>query len=373
MSDQDDFQVIGPSDVIASLLRDSPSLLSRSQDLIGPVRREREGIRAFFQEKGMLSVMDEQGGGYQVGCTDGGYTTSPFIIGDHIATMSVAVTQRDDANTVGVVAHRQWSDFRGHSVDAEALAKGVMMAHEVELLAALPADSVKMIDGSFLTHLTSIFMALSSPEDDVREVVGAAVSTEGFERGLREMAENPRVIACPKSDSATFLWSTCSQALGIQGGSIPDKALANLVLESGEVLNAGPAFSWERLRMAKAHVTAPEAKKIAERIWGIIEHLLAKGTVNVYFAKAHHSNLALRIEAHSGLDPFEAEDIIASVCDTVTSPFLQEPLPQYVADIFAKKVAVGTSVQIENLRLDLDSIPDSRDIVDYFVRYYRTN
>lgn len=367
-------QIIGPSDVVAALLNDAPSLLDRSRSMIEPVQRERDAIRAFFTSQNRLTALSEETGGFQVGCTDGGYTTSPFIIGDHVATMAVAVAQRDVGQAVGVVGHRQWSDFRGHSPDTETLAKAVMMVHEIELIAALPEDGVKIIDGSFLTHLTSIYTGLASSEEIVREEVIKAASSPAFLEGLREVVSNPFVVACPKSDSSLTLWAEAAQALGLGSAGVPDKALATLLLQSGEVLKAGgDAFSWERLTLARAHVTDPRAKAVAENLAAITAPLVGKGTVNPLFVKPHGSNLCTRIEAKDTLTSFDLDDVVVSISETVTSPFMQEPLAQYVADIFAKQVSTGTSVQVENLRLDLESLDGSSDFIDYFIRYYRTN
>lgn len=367
-------QVISPSDVVAALLHDAPSLLERSRSMIEPVQQERDAIRDHFAAQNRLIPLDDEPGGFQVGCTDGGYTTSPFIIGDHVATMSVAVAQRDEGQAVGVVGHRQWSDFRGHSPDTETLAKAVMMAHEIELLATLPEDSVKIIDGSFLTHLTAIYTGLASSEEAVREATMKVVSTPEFTAGLREAVTNPLVVACPKSDSSTALWTEAAQSLGLAPTGVPDKALATLLLQSGEVLKAGPeSFSWERLHLARTHVTDAQAKAVADNLMTISAPLVGMGTVNPVFVKPHGSNLCTRIEAKESLTSFDLDDVIVSIGETVTSPFMQEPLAQYVADIFAKQVSTGTSVQVENLRLDLEALDGSKDFIDYFIRYYRTN
>ena len=367
-------QIIGPSDVVSALLHEAPSLLERSRAMIEPVQQERDAIRDFLASTGQLAPLSEDLGGFQVGCTDGGYTTSPFIIGDHIATMSVAVAQRDEGQAVGVVGHKQWSDFRGHSPDTELLAKAIMMTHEVELLSALPQDSVKIIDGSFLTHLTTIYTGLASSEEAVREEVITAVSSPGFEAGLREIASNSLVVACPKSDSSQTLWADAAQHLGLAPSGIPDKALATLLLESGEVLAGGASgFSWERVSLARAHITDPRAKQAADNLATITAPLATDGTVKPFFVKPHGSNLCTRIETKDSLDSFDLDDVTASISETVTSPFMQEPLAQYVADIFAKQVSTGTAVQAENLRLDLESLDGSKDFIDYFIRYYRTN
>lgn len=368
-------EVIGPSDVVAALLNDAPSLLARSREMIEPVQRERAAIRELFASTRRLVPLGDEPGGFQVGCTDGGYTSSPLVIGDHVATMSVAVAQRDREQSVGVVAHRQWSDFRGHSPDTELLAQAMMMIHEIELVSALPSDGVKMLDGSFLTHLVTIHAGLASSDAAVREVVSDAVAARAFRDGLREVVTNPLVVACPKSDSSLALWAEITAALPLgRNVSLPDKALATLLLHPGEVLHPGPSgFDWSRVHIARARVVDEGAAAAARDLEVIAAPLLQEGTVNPIFVKPHTSNLCLRIEARSELASFDRDDVISSISETVVSPFLQEPLAQYVADLFAKQVAIGTSVQAENLRLDLASLDGSREFIDYFARYYRTN
>lgn len=360
-----------PGTILSSLIADLPNLTTTIHDLFDPIRERRDAIRAFFTDRGQILDLPEDLGAYQVGCTDGAYIVSPLAVGDHISTLAVAVAQRDEGNSTGVVASRSWSDFRTHNADAEVLAKATMMAHELELLTTLPQDGIKIIDGSFVTPLIALNLALCSPEDAVRASAITLASSPALLEAITHVSENPLVVACPKSDSSKALWRECAEELGLSSDGVPDKALTTLILNEGEVLVSDRATpSWEHLYSAAGRISDSAAVIAGQGLSEVI-HPLRQERVKVHHAKPRGAQTSLRIETHAGLDDFQWPEVVASICQTVYGDTIQEPFSQYIADRFAKQVAIGANVQKQNLHYDLIE-QGATELAGYLMLSYRT-
>lgn len=360
-----------PSEIMATLVSNTPSLADSVRSLVDPIRAEREAIRRYFVEGGHIETLDYDAASYPVGAADGAYLTSQTVVGDFLATLAVATAQTEDGSVEVHGTPRHWTDFRPHSPESDVLAKAVMMLHEQVLLSALPAGMVKIIDGSHVTPLIAIFIALSSPDEAVREQVIDFAQREGLADALGTIAGDDDVIACPKSDSSTDLWEECSTALTLHGSPMPDKALATLVLEPGEVMKhtRNPPDSWRHLHAVENRVTDSRAKILARKLTTAI-HPLRQGEIAVHHAKPHGAFSVIRMEMHPGVE-FAEPDILASVCSSVHTPFIQEPMSQYLADIFAKNLAVLTDLQMEETRLALAETGDASYLE--YLTHYRTN
>lgn len=362
-----------PPDLMSALLKDTPSLIEQFQALVGPVHAERDTIRRHFLEDGSITTLGTDTAPYTVGCTDGALIVNPLALGDHLFTFAVALAQYDGDSGVGVVAHHLWSELRAHSSDSQTLAQAVMMTDEIALLPQLPhTDMVRIIDGSWPTHLASVLSGLASPEDHVRDTVCAAIENRGLIEAVEHAANSPLVVACPKSDSSTELWRQCAERVTLPVRGLSDKVLASLILEDGEVLISDRSTPpWLRMSMVHGQVRDRDAKRIADRLIAAAEPL-RQGRGAVVTAKPYGSAQALRIETRPGLDPFDVDAVVQSVCATVHSPHIQEPLSQFLADLEAKRVSPASQVQMETLRLHLSATHDM-GYFEYLVRQYRTS
>lgn len=360
-----------PSEIMAALVENTTSLDDIVRSLVEPIRFEREAIRAYFEQKGAISRIEDGTPTHPVGASDGAYLTSQTVVGDMLATLAISLCRGLDG-AVEVTGHRHWTDFRAHSPENEVLVKAVMMAHEQALLTTLPNEAIKIIDGSHVTPLIALNIALASADDAVREHVIDLCRTEGIADAIGAIAGDDQVIACPKSDSSLDLWSECNDHLVLHGSPLPDKALATLVLEPGEVLSSKrtPPASWKYLHATQGRVTDSRARLIADRINDAIRPLRGEEEIAVHHAKPEGGVSVIRMELHPDLD-FASPDMIASVCATVHTPFIQEPLAQYLADIFAKNLAVLSDVQMARTRLALSEGGDPA-YLEYLTNY-RTN
>lgn len=359
-----------PASLMDALIAETPPILGAIQDLVGPIHDERDRIRALLGEMEAIRPMPTCEPTTSVAAVDGAYTITPLAVGDHISTLATAAVVDDGG--VGVTGHRAWSDFRAHTDEQDTLATGVMMAQEAALLTTLPQDCVGIVDGSHVTALIAVTMALASTDDTVRDQMIAVCEDASVVEGFDQLAAASGVVACPKADSSRNLWEMCATRLRLGGTGLPDKVLASLVLDPGEVLvsdRAAPA--WERFYATTARVDDHKAKVLASRLADAIEPLRGQ-QVSIIHAKPEGATVAVRVEIKPTVDEFMMMDQIAAICGNCEPPYIQEPLSQHLADTFAKQVSTNATVQLANARLDLSEQGEST-YLDHLLRHYRTS
>lgn len=358
-----------PPEMLRDVLESAPSLSALVRNVVQPIQAERQAIRELLLDGGHITPLPDEPPLYSVGAADGAYVASPLAIGDHLCTLAVAVKGGRAEADVDITGHRAWSDFQPHTAAGEDLAKAVMMTDELTLLAGFDSDVVTVIDGSHITHLISIIYALgNTPEPALTPLMERA---ETLIEASDHVAKAANVVACPKSDSSTALWAYCASHLSLRGHGLPDKVLASLVLNSGEVLaNEKPSPAWERLNYTQGRATG-QPRALVDRLRQSASAMRSEG-IRVFHAKPHGASLALRIETKATADEFDLADQIAALCNDCEPPHIQEPLVQYLADIFAKSVSTGADVQLETARLDMAEAGET-DYLEHLLRYYRTS
>lgn len=357
--------------MLEEVFESAPSLSSQFKDLTDPIRREREAIRDYWMLHQSIYPAPTTPPVVTVGATDGACVVEPWSVGDQITTLAVAV-DTNQAGEAHICGHRSWSAFRAHSDDASVLATAMMMAHELTLISTIAEESVAIIDGSHVTPFVAINLALASPEATVRQSMIETVQRENLVEAAGQVCDNQMVVACPKSDTSTTLWDQCVQDLGLVGAPLPDKVLASLVLEPGEVLSReGATPSWERFYSSQASIEDPAAREVAESLAAAVSRL-QQPHVKVYHVKPRGNPLALRMEVKPWVDDFEADDLINAVIGDCAPPHLLEPTCQHLADVLAKQVSSLSTAQLAQARNDLIRNGDEQ-FMEYLLRHYRTS
>lgn len=367
-------------EMLAAVLDGSPDLAQRIRSMVAPVQREREAIRAYLlgSDDGddvHIAPLPTDSAYTAVGACDGGFVLNSLALGDHVSTLAVAV-RSCLSGVMQIAGHRAWSDFlTHHSDDAAVMTQAVMMAGELSLLSSLDdGRTVTMIDGSHVTPLIAVNVALASTEQRVRDEV-YALADDGLVDWVRYAAESPTVVACPKFDSSTDLWTALRGRMpSLAENGLPDKVLASMVLEPGEMLvsrrDAGVA-SWRRLYDTVGRSSDDKARALAQDLVGAAEALRRTPHIRVYHLKPVGAAAAIRVEVKP-VDDFETADVIAAIGNDCAPPFVQEPVAQYLADIMAKSVSAAANFQMESARLALADAGET-SLLDFLLRRYRTS
>lgn len=362
-----------PPEVVVDMLTVGESLTGSVRAFIEPVRQQRRALRKHFHEQGWIDEIPPptRDGPYHLGAVDGAHVINSLAAGDHVGTLAVSVASGlTAAGTAPGRDYRHWSDFRPHSADQAALAKAVMMMQETMLLSGMP-HPVRLFDGSHATPVVALLVALASPDEQVRERVIELAQRWDAVAALNHLACSETVIGCPKADTSTELVHYCRRQLDTNLPAMPDKVLAALVLDPGEILVTEHATpSWPQLRTYIHRVEEPHAKDLAGRIDNAIRPL-HDPQLQVVHVKPQSASTVLRVEAKATLDPWTLRDYVTAVLADCTPPFLQEPACQHLADRYAKSLSVGMAAQIDRIRLDLADTGDD-GALEYVLRRYRT-
>src|SRR5207248_1446668 len=137
-----------------------------------------------------------------------------------------------------------WSLADKHDADAERLARGVMIAQELAILAGA-RHRLLILDGSHLTLVIQLNSALSAPSETVRTHAAAVWQKLQTVDCLDFVCRAGHLIAMPKYDSSRSITEALGDAMGEQ---IPgdDKYTMGLLLEAGEYIEPQqvPADPW---------------------------------------------------------------------------------------------------------------------------------
>lgn len=366
--------------MLAAVIDSSPDLSARIQGLVGPFRDEREAIRDRLlgeesEDEMRIVALPTETAYSAVGACDGGSVVSTLALGEHLATLSVAVRSTPDGD-MAITGHRSWSDFLTHEGgDAAALlTEAMMLSGELALLPTLDdTRTVAVIDGSHVTPLIAINLALASNDSRVRAEMVALVD-EGLVDWVRYAVDTPTVVACPKFDSSTDLWDRFRHLMPhLRGNGLPDKVLASMLLEPGEMLVSrrdSAIASWRYLYDTLGRVSDPETQAVRRDLAAAVEPLRSAPYIRVFHAKPEGAATAIRVEVKP-VDDFDTYDMIAAVANDCAPPFLQEPVAQHLADTLAKTVSSAADFQMERTRLDLAEAGDTA-LLDFLLRHYRT-
>ena len=280
--------------MVAGLLDTIPSIAGQIEALIAPVTAAREQARTFLKDTGRLHPLTVEEPTFPIGCIDGARIITPLALADHLLCLAVA-THSTRAG-INIVGHREWSALKAHDPDADADLRRRMLSSELSLIPTMPIGTVTVLDGSFTSH-------------DPNEAADI-------------LSSEPFVVACPKSDSHQRLWHEC----GLVGTALPDKVLAALLLDEGEMLLGDRDFP------------ATDDTDLT--------------TIPVAHLRPFGATTAVTVETSPLLDVFERREVLNVVAADCHPPFTQEPVVQYVTDLFAKDISAIARAQMETARLD---------------------
>lgn len=358
-----------------------PPLGAQLEAAVGPLYGERERIRAALVDAGAIRPLGTDPAYLSLSAIDGAYTLSPLFVGDQINTLALAVRSDLSTGALEIEGHRSDGAFLPHSPGNELLAKVMMMASELELL-ALPRgiDAVAVIDGSHLTAATALMEALVDPGCAAAQyVLGTPGLADAVVAALDVVAGAGAVVACPKSDSSTDVAEYVA-GLGVESPMrFPDKVVASMVLDEGEVLAHEASHApWGRYDLMRHQVTSHEvsrhqvsARDMKERIDEAMAPLRENG-LTIAHIKPHGSPTAIRVETKAAISDFDANDYWQALAADCAPAYVQEPAAQFLADHLAKDVSRAATVQIEAARLDIAENPNSAHLLEFLTRSYRT-
>ena len=356
-----------PEDLLRDLLEGAGNVVDEVANLLAPMLDSRDQLRQGLLDLGLIRTF-EQVTPSSIAGVDGGFAVERTSAVDLSLVVAVGVEGLGPTTTIwDSTQYEWWTNVARHDVDAERLARGVMVASEIAILEGAP-HRFRVLDGSHLTLVIQINSALSSESRDIRSEARRVWTRLGAAEALAAVCAAPNIVAMPKYDSSQTIANRLEAHLGL---SIPgdDKYLMGLVLEPGELLEPQqvPEDPWHALHF-NAGSSADE--DLAESFTDAILPLKERRIMFTYF-KPDSLSPAFRVE----IKPDAEEDDINLLCSTlsgqITGPFVREPYPQYLADVMAKSVGLGLNALQTAVQLGLSNL-GRPEISEMLIRSYRT-
>lgn len=356
-----------PEDLLRDLLYGADQVVDTVTALLSPALERRDELRAALADAGMVRAV-QPANVLTVAGIDGGFAVERTAAVDLSLSVAVGVEGLSDNTTAwDAPQYEWWSLASKHDIDAERLARGVMVAEELAILAQAPHE-LRILDGSHLTLVIQLNAALTSLSNEIREEARRVWRRLDTISALAVGCGDRSIVAMPKYDSSRTVTEVLEKRTG---EAIPgdDKHLMGLLLEPGEMLRAMrvPEDPWRALHF---DARSKEDEPFATGFEKAIEPLRDRRIDFIYF-KPDESSPAFRIELKTGLSEKETDSVCTTIASQITGPFVREPYPQYLADVMAKSVGLGLSALQSAVQLALSGL-GKPEIAEYLLRSYRT-
>ncbi|MGH8544752.1 MAG: DNA double-strand break repair nuclease NurA, partial [Gammaproteobacteria bacterium] len=326
-----------PEDLLKDLLDGAGDVVNQVKSLLAPALEEREGLRRALQDLGLVRRYKESKTKSICGI-DGGFAVERTAAVDLLLSVAVGVEGLGGESTRwDSTQYLWWASVARHAPDTERLARGVMVAQELAVLANAPHE-FRILDGSHLTLVIQLNAALTAFSVDIREEAKRVWEKLETIKTLGAASREVGIVAIPKYDSSRMITELLEKALGRPFPG-DDKHLLGLLLEPGEFVlpQTVPADPWDSLHFdARTH----EDQIIAQQLELAIEPLKQRKIRFTYFKPTEFSP-AFRIELKDGVGETDLNSLFSTLANQITGPFVREPFPQYLADVMAKSVGLG--------------------------------
>ena len=356
-----------PEDFLRDLLEGADGVVDAVVDLLVPVLDARDRLRQGLIDLGLIRTFHGIEPSSIAG-VDGGFVVERTSAIDLSLVVAVGVEGLGPSTTLwDSTQYEWWTNVTRHEVDADRLARGVMVASEIAILGNAP-HRFRILDGSHLTLVIQLNSALSSESHEIRAEARRVWERLDTADGLMNACSDLEVVAMPKFDSSQTIAKRLEAHLGLSLQA-DDKYLMGLVLEEGELLvpQKVPEDPWRTLHFSAG---SDSERDIEEAFTAAIVPLKERRLMFTYFKPTSNSP-AFRLE----IKPEQGENELNLLCSTlsnqITGPFVHEPYPQYLADVMAKSVGLGISALQTAVQLGLSDI-GRPEISETLIRSYRT-
>ena len=353
-----------PEDLLHSLLEGAEATAQEVSNLLEPALEARAELRTGLQQLGLIQSFSETST-ESISGIDGGFAIERTAAVDISLAVAVGVEGLSGTTTHWPgTQYEWWSKVFKHDLEAERLARGVMVAQELAILSGAP-HAFRILDGSHLTLVIQLNSALTCESAEIRREARRVWERLDTADALENASRDPSVIAMPKYDSSRVITDRLE---GHIGKSIPgdDKYLMALLLEPGEltVPQQVPNQPWASLHFN----AAPSDQDIADAFLEAIQPLRRREIDFTYF-KPSPLSPAFRLELKRDMDAASLDAVCSTLSSQITGPFVKEPYPQYLADVMAKSVGLGLSALQTAVQLRLSGRPEMSELL---IQSYRT-
>lgn len=266
-----------------------------------------------------------------------------------------------------------WQAALPHHVANARLTQGIMFLMELSILAKAQ-HKVRILDGSHITTILKLNSLLSAHDDEFadKNYVEALNSflKENYSKVIPDIPDiieaafrDPGIIALAKYSSSREMLDSFLANHNIVGD---DKTFFSLALKANQYTKPLPVGQSEKenKQWKLVHIKCNLPLDIDRQDAVLLNNRLAKSLLpfrpkeneesELYFSyyKPFEDGLSYRIELKKGLAQNKKlfESYLTSIKRQIFFPEIQEPYPQYLADIIAKNISFGMEAVMQAVR-----------------------
>lgn len=290
-----------------------------------------------------------------VSAVDGAVVVDSRSIGDLCTAVAIALGA-DEENSETLVFMEQVP----RAVGNKELSTGIMHSMEIEAASRATGDIVIM-DGSFVAALIAISKAISKADqmgdDHPLSSRARAIRRPELVEQILFILSSKRHIGIPKYVTTMEFGKLVPKEFS----ALDDRSIATMALRAGEATRF----------MDSAQDRQPIVdRSMFNKAFGLdvdSQARLGKGLIGMLscYYKPHPWTPAFRIDITS--EAFDDDEqkmrIFRAIHDQTLASGMQEPLPQYLVDQFAKQISVGASAVVEMSALSSITDPEAQMLI----------
>lgn len=341
-----------PAEIVRRLLEKGNTVAQRAAEQADRYAKARDEMRISLDE--LIVRVDPdlftKVGKLSVSAIDGAMINDSRSIGDLCTAAAVSVGPEEDASDCDV-----WMELVSRRALNTDIVRGVMSAMELTLAAKSSADVV-LVDGSMLSALFNVSHAVSRGSSDkgpLGERIGS-LKTESFREAVKGLLLSPRYVAMPKYTTSNEFEDRLPSWLKTQDA----RTVATMALLPGEMTHFtfrdyGDGILDGKYAVPSLGFSDDDRETVSRAMNGVI---------SCYY-RPHPWTPAFRLDlnATASEDSDSQLKAIKAVWETTNhSAGLREPLPLYLADLFAKQISIGASPVVEMASLSAVTDNDAR-------------
>ena len=326
-------------DMLARLLERGRGVASRTAELASEFSRQRSIVRERLEREEMIHEVSEdlieETAMPTLAAVDGADIVDSRAIGDICAAVAIAVGPEEEPR------NEVWMECVPRNARNKEIVTGLMSAMEIRLAASSTAELV-LVDGSLTSALINISKAITHAGRGKTELERMALDlrTPEMRDAVMEVLTSKRFVAVPKYTTTN---DEFADMLPASLSDFDGRTVATMALRPGEMMRL---FLNEEVRQRSYQ---DKKKQVGNALQfsdaDYAEFVRASTSVVWSYYRPHPWTPAFRFDVPVAVaeDPEYGRRVLKTIHETTLSPGIREPLPLYLADVFAKQISVGVN------------------------------
>lgn len=360
-----------PEDLLLQMLHGSAAVADNLADLIDISNTNKVEGRKLLEDKNLIIQLGDTVHSENLIAVDGANIIEKMTGADLVMAIAVGVegvsSMPSENWTQNCRQHYAWQAVLPHHPANSRLTQGIMFLMELSILANTDHE-FRIMDGGHITSIMKLNSLLSANAFEAADQqYVSALSTFLNDNYNKIIPDIPNIIRDAFSCDAIVGMSKYSSSREIIDSvlstlHIPsdDKTFFSLTLNPGEYTQPLPVGQskkdydqWNNIHIKcnlDLQISPDDITKLNDDLELALEdflpgHTASRSSLYFLYYKPLEGGICYRLEVKETLanDKVSLERLLASIRSQIFFPEIQEPYPQFLADVIAKNISLGMS------------------------------